>query len=182
MTRYWNPTGSIGHRPAQERTSRERRAAHRHQRERARAVDCVGSADPTDGSVSPIYANLRGLPPLLIQAGSYELLLDDPILLAARAAADDMVVTLEVTPEVPHLSQAFAPMLDEGDVALATRFIFRSADPRSTRTKARSTDPSPRPFRRCNAHKRDPQVAAHIAGSDRARAGAGAGSRYFYND
>jgi acetyl esterase/lipase len=53
----------------------------------------------------------RGLPPLLIRAGSYELLLDDPIRLAARAAADDVVVTLGVTPEVPHLSQAFAPML-----------------------------------------------------------------------
>jgi acetyl esterase/lipase len=151
------PGGSIGHRPAQERTSRERRAAHRHQRERARAADHASSADPTDGSVSPIHANLRGLPPLLIQAGPYEVLLDDPIRPAARAAADDVVVTSEVTPKVPHLFQALAPMLDEGDVALAARFIFRSADPRSTRAKARSTDPAPWPFRRCNAHKRDPK-------------------------
>jgi hypothetical protein len=37
-----------------------------------------------------------------------------------------VVITLEVTPEVPHLSQAFAPMLDEGGVALAARFIFHS--------------------------------------------------------
>ena len=47
--------------------------------------------------VSPIHASLGGLPLLLIRAGSYELLLDDPIRLCGRAAADDVVVTLEVT-------------------------------------------------------------------------------------
>jgi hypothetical protein len=81
-------------------------------------------------------------PEVGIQAGSYELLLDDPIRLAARAAADDVVITLEVTPEVPHLSQAFAPMLDEGGVALAARFIFRSADPgRRARKRGQPTQP-----------------------------------------
>ncbi|WP_042433360.1 alpha/beta hydrolase [Streptacidiphilus anmyonensis] len=90
-----------------------------------RAKDYVGAADASDPLVSPVFADLRGLPPLLIQAGSHELLLDDAVRLAARAAADDVPVTLEVTPGVPHLFQAFAAMLDEGEAALrrVTEFL-----------------------------------------------------------
>jgi len=83
-----------------------------------RVRDYVGAGDPADPLISPVFADLRGLPPLLIQAGSNELLLDDAVRLAARAAADDVPVTLDVTPGVPHLFQAFAAMLDEGDAAL----------------------------------------------------------------
>ena len=79
----------------------------------------------TDPLVSPIFADLRGLPPLLIQVGSHEVLLDDAVRLAARAAADDVAVTLDVTPGVPHVFQAFAGILDEGDAALdrVARFV-----------------------------------------------------------
>jgi monoterpene epsilon-lactone hydrolase len=77
-----------------------------------------------DPSVSPIFADLRGLPPLLIQAGSHEVLLDDAVRLAGRAAADDVAVTLDITPEVPHVFQAFAGILDEGDDALARAATF----------------------------------------------------------
>jgi len=83
-----------------------------------RVKDYVGTADPADPLISPVFADLRGLPPLLIQAGSNELLLDDAVRLAGRAAADDTPVTLEVTPGVPHLFQAFAAILEEGDAAL----------------------------------------------------------------
>jgi epsilon-lactone hydrolase len=83
-----------------------------------RAKDYASTADPADPLISPVFADLRGLPPLLIQAGSNELLLDDATRLAARAAADDVPVTLEVTPGVPHLFQAFAAMLEEGEAAL----------------------------------------------------------------
>jgi len=83
-----------------------------------RAKDYVGSADAADPLVSPVFADLRGLPSLLIQAGSNEVLLDDALRLATRAAAADVPVTLEVTPGVPHLFQAFAAMLEEGEVAL----------------------------------------------------------------
>ena len=78
-----------------------------------------------DPLVSPVFADLTGLPPLLIQAGSHEVLLDDATALAARAAADDVAVTLDITPEVPHVFQAFAAILDEGDEALtrAARFL-----------------------------------------------------------
>jgi epsilon-lactone hydrolase len=78
-----------------------------------------------------VFADLRGLPPLLIQAGSDELLLDDAVRLAARAAADDVPVTLEVTAGVPHLFQAFAAVLDEGDAALnrVTEFLRAAFTP-----------------------------------------------------
>jgi monoterpene epsilon-lactone hydrolase len=83
-----------------------------------RAGDYVGRGDPADGLLSPIFADLSGLPPLLVQVGSHEILLDDAIRLAARAAAADVAVTLQVTPQVPHVFQAFASMLDEAGAAL----------------------------------------------------------------
>ncbi|MFE3502291.1 alpha/beta hydrolase fold domain-containing protein [Kitasatospora sp. NPDC059160] len=83
-----------------------------------RARDYVGTGDPSDPLVSPVFADLRGLPPLLIQVGSNELLLDDALRLAARAATDDVLVRLEVTPGVPHVFQAFAAVLEEGEAAL----------------------------------------------------------------
>jgi acetyl esterase/lipase len=92
-----------------------------------RAADYVGAADPTDGFISPIFADLTGLPPLLIQVGTYEILLDDALRLAARAAADDVAVTLEATPGVPHIFQGFAAMLDEGEVAMRSVAAFLRA-------------------------------------------------------
>ena len=92
---------------------------------RARAADYLAGTDPADPLVSPIFADLSGLPPLLIQAGSHEVLLDDATRLAVKAAADDVAVILGVTPGVPHVFQAFAALLDEGDAALnrAARFV-----------------------------------------------------------
>jgi len=85
---------------------------------RVRARDYLGEVDPSSPEVSPIHADLSGLPPLLIQAGSHEILLDDATRLAAKAAAADVAVTLDVVPEVPHVFQAFAGLLDEGTSAL----------------------------------------------------------------
>ena len=94
---------------------------------RRRAVDYLADGDPAGGLVSPIFADLTGLPPLLIQAGSHEILLDDATRLAARAAAADVAVQLEVTPRVPHVFQGFAAMLDEGDAALTRSGAFLRA-------------------------------------------------------
>ena len=94
---------------------------------RRRAVDYVADGDRTAELVSPIFADLTGLPPLLIQAGSHEILLDDATRLAARAAAADVAVRLEVTPGVPHVFQGFAAMLDEGDAALTSAGEFLRA-------------------------------------------------------
>ena len=89
-----------------------------------RARDYLGGADAGDPAVSPVHASLAGLPPLLIQAGSHEILLDDAIRLATRAAYDDVAVTLDVVPGVPHVFQAFAAILDEGEAALTRAGAF----------------------------------------------------------
>ena len=102
---------------------------------RVRARDYLGGVDACDPAVSPVYASLAGLPPLLIQAGSHEILLDDAIRLAARAAHDDVAVTLDVVPGVPHVFQAFAVILDEGEAALtrAGAFLRQHIAARQTR-------------------------------------------------
>ena len=94
---------------------------------RVRARDYLGGAGACDPAVSPVYASLAGLPPLLIQAGSHEILLDDAIRLAARAAYDDVAVTLDVVPGVPHVFQAYAAILDEGEAALTRAGAFLRA-------------------------------------------------------
>jgi monoterpene epsilon-lactone hydrolase len=96
---------------------------------RTRAADYLNGTDPTNPLVSPLFADLTGLPPLLIQAGSHEVLLDDSTRLAAKAAADNVAVILDVTPGVPHVFQAFAGILDEGAAALnrAAAFIKHHA-------------------------------------------------------
>ena len=67
---------------------------------------------------SPVYDDLSGLAPAVIQAGSHEILLDDAITLAGRIAAGNGRVDLQIWPEVPHVFQGFASMLQEGAQAL----------------------------------------------------------------
>jgi len=55
---------------------------------------------------------------LIIQAGSHEVLLDDAVRLARQAAIADVEVTLDITPRVPHVFQAYYSILDEGAAAL----------------------------------------------------------------
>src|SRR6266550_2862364 len=91
---------------------------------RLRVPDYVGSADASDPHISPVFGDLSGLPPLLIQVGSHEILLSDALRLAGRAAMDEVPVTLEVSPGVPHVFQGFAAVLDEGDAALDRASTF----------------------------------------------------------
>jgi len=90
----------------------------------------LGDGDRRAPLASPLFADLHGLPPLLIQVGGNELLLDDAVRLASRAAADDVDVTLRVWAGVPHVFQHFAGMLDEADEALvdAGAFLRRALD------------------------------------------------------
>lgn len=67
----------------------------------------------TDPRLSPLYADLTGLPPMLIQAGGYELLLDDSTELLKKAAADNVNVTLTVYPGMPHDFALVMPELQE---------------------------------------------------------------------
>ncbi len=85
---------------------------------RARVADYAAGQDAGLGLISPIFADLSGLPPLIIQAGTHEVLLDDAIRLVGVAATADVEVSLDVTPGVPHVFQAYHAILDEAAVAL----------------------------------------------------------------
>lgn len=77
-----------------------------------------GAVDPKTPLASPLHADLHGLPPLLIQASSDEVLLDDATRVVAKAKAAGVDCTLDLTAEVPHVWQVFASMLPEGQQAL----------------------------------------------------------------
>ena len=84
----------------------------------SRVTDYTAGQDAALGLISPIFADLSGLPPLIIQAGTHEVLLDDAVRLAQQAATADVEVTLDITPGVPHVFQTFYSMLDEAAAAL----------------------------------------------------------------
>ena len=66
-----------------------------------------------DARISPIYADLKKLPPMLIQAGGYELFLDECVELAKKAAADDVKVTLTIYPGMSHDFALLLPNLQD---------------------------------------------------------------------
>jgi epsilon-lactone hydrolase len=68
--------------------------------------------------VSPVHADMAGLPPLLIQVGAAETLLDDNLRVAEAARAAGVDVRLEVWPDMIHAWHVFAPMLEEGRRAI----------------------------------------------------------------
>ena len=84
----------------------------------ARVTDYTAGQDAALGLISPVFADLSGLPPLIIQAGTHEVLLDDAVRLARQAATADVEVTLDITPGVPHVFQAYYAILDEAAAAL----------------------------------------------------------------
>jgi monoterpene epsilon-lactone hydrolase len=81
--------------------------------------------DPRDELLSPaISGDLTGLPPMLLQVGTNEVLLDDATRLAERARAAEVDVILDVVAGVPHVFQMFAGSLDEADQALERAALF----------------------------------------------------------
>ncbi|HAH64820.1 MAG TPA: alpha/beta hydrolase [Rhizobiales bacterium] len=80
--------------------------------------------DRTDPRVSPLYANLKGLPPTLIQVGSAETLLADATRFAAAAGADDVPVKLEIWPHMIHAWHLWNAHLEPGRRALAHAGTF----------------------------------------------------------
>ena len=93
----------------------------------SRVTDYTAGQDAALGLISPIFADLSGLPPLIIQVGTHEVLLDDAVRLARQAATADVEVILDITPGVPHVFQTFSPILDEGAAALDRAGQFLSA-------------------------------------------------------
>jgi phosphinothricin tripeptide acetyl hydrolase len=78
----------------------------------------AGAGDPKAPLLSPLYADLRGLPPLLVQVGSDEVLLDDALGLGERARAAGVDVTVEEWPAMIHVWHWFLPMLAEAERAI----------------------------------------------------------------
>lgn len=79
----------------------------------------AGSLPLDDPRLSPIHADLSGLPPMLIQTGGYDLLLTEDELLAEKAAADGTPVSLTIYPEMPHVFTLVLPDLAESIASLA---------------------------------------------------------------
>lgn len=73
----------------------------------------LGGKPERDPLASPVFADLKGLPPLLIHIGAREILLDDALGLARAAGAANVEVTCEVWPGMVHVWHMFAPQLDE---------------------------------------------------------------------
>ena len=78
----------------------------------------LNGADPRSPLASPIYADLRGIAPLLIHVGASEVLLDDSLKLARTAGAADVSVRLEIWPEMIHIWHVFHRILGDGRKAV----------------------------------------------------------------
>jgi len=85
---------------------------------KAMAEIYLAGADPRDPLASPNFADLKGLPPLYIQVGNDEVLLDDARHLAARAREHGVEVRLDIYEHMFHVWQAFYQMLPQGEEAL----------------------------------------------------------------
>jgi epsilon-lactone hydrolase len=87
----------------------------------------LGDRDPRMPLASPLYADLHGLPPLLIHVGEDETLLDDSRRLAERARAAGVDVSIKEWPRVPHVWQLFHRYVPEGRASLQEASDFLSA-------------------------------------------------------
>ena len=94
----------------------------------------LGDALATNPYASPVYADLRSLPPLFIQAGSTEVLLDDSRRVADNARTAGVPVELQIWPDMPHVWQIFTPFIPEARRALdgAAGFVRQVTSPRSS--------------------------------------------------
>ena len=87
----------------------------------------LNGADPRSPLASPIYADLRGIAPLLIHVGASEVLLDDSLKLARMAGAADVSVRLEIWPEMIHVWHIYHPELSAGRRAISAGGEFARA-------------------------------------------------------
>ena len=74
------------------------------------AAAIVGTADPRNPLASPVFGDMRGLPPMIFQVGEREILLDDTLRVVANARAAGATVALDVVPVVPHVWQLFVAL------------------------------------------------------------------------
>jgi epsilon-lactone hydrolase len=97
------------------------------------AAAYAAATDRKDPLISPLFADLRGFPPVLIQVGSAETLLADATRFAAAAGAADVDVTLEIWPHMIHAWPLWNAKLEDGRHALANAGAFiRARDRKQT--------------------------------------------------
>jgi epsilon-lactone hydrolase len=87
----------------------------------------LNGADPRAPYASPLYGDLSGLPPTLIQVGSDEILHDDAVRMAEKLRASGCQVELEIWPRMPHVWHLFATILPEARQAIARVGTFLEA-------------------------------------------------------
>jgi len=105
------------------------------------AAAYLGGADPRTPLAAPLHADLGGLPPMLIQVGTKEALLDDSVRFAARARAAGVDVQLEQWDDMIHVWHAFAPLLPEANAAIRQAACAAAASSRRLRPRADSGAP-----------------------------------------
>jgi monoterpene epsilon-lactone hydrolase len=99
----------------------------------AQARHYLADTPATNPLASPVYADLTGLPPLLIRVSDSEVLLDGSRRVHENARRSGVVVTLQVWPGLPHGWQIFAPILPEARAALRHASAFIQTSLASTR-------------------------------------------------
>jgi phosphinothricin tripeptide acetyl hydrolase len=87
----------------------------------------LGGADPKTPTASPVFADLRGLPPLLVQVGTAETLLDESVEFVERAKAAGVDAAVDTAADMIHVWHAFADLLPEGRDALDDLAAFLDA-------------------------------------------------------
>ena len=78
----------------------------------------MGDNDPKHPWISPLFGDLRGLPPLMVVAGDYEIYRDDAMLFAEKAKAAGVETTLRIGPEMVHVFPLLAPFFPEATAQL----------------------------------------------------------------
>ena len=89
-----------------------------------KAATYLAGADARSPQPSPINGDFAGLPPILVQVSSQEVLLDDSLRLIRAATLADVPVHLRVYQGLPHVWQLFAAVLDEGQAAIEEAGLF----------------------------------------------------------
>jgi monoterpene epsilon-lactone hydrolase len=87
----------------------------------------LAGQDPRNPLAAPLYADLHGLPPLLIHVGEDETLLDDSVRIAKKAREHGIEISLKRWSEMPHVFQLFLPTIRESDLSITEvgEFIAR---------------------------------------------------------
>lgn len=88
------------------------------------ARTALGSMRPNDPDASPVYGDVRGLPPIMVQVGEAEVMLDDGIQLANHLAQNGVRTSLEVWPDMFHVWPVFSSIVPEGLQALESACAF----------------------------------------------------------